>query len=252
MESKNIWTSFKNEIGYTTASIQYVELSRRLADDICGSELSGGRIQDLAKKYKLSVSEIPEDFGTRIAKNYIVQIHSCVMHFLNDFQHLIGSPTYGLKYNREKDNLLHWTMQHTLGTQSSSETYDVLYKICDYYRFARNEIIHSGQAQSGLRTAFSALSDFRDAKLHAPNSIDSICFDDQVLYARSARALLEAIYFNSQYDWQVIINHDKTEIKRITSRCSHEADKSTKKVYSYLRQTYPIPKEGIPNLIELI
>ena len=114
MESKNIWTSFKKEIGYTTASIQYVELSRRLADDVCGSELSGDRIQNLAKHFNLSVSEIPEDFGTRIAKSYIVQIHSCVMHFLYDFKHLIGSPTYGLKYDREKDNLLHWTMEHAL------------------------------------------------------------------------------------------------------------------------------------------
>ena len=249
METRNIWTSFKKELGYTTASIQYVELSRRIADDR-GSILKGSSVRSTAKQYGLSVSELPEDFSLRIAKSYIIQVHSCVELFLENFRHLIGSPTYALEYDRQMDNLLHWTTLNALGPAASSKEYDLLYRICDYYRFVRNDIVHSGEVAKGLRKSFSALAGFRDEKLNAPNMIDSICFDDQVLYARSARTLLEAIYFQSQYDWPLIVENNKVELRRITQKCSHNPEKTMQKVKNYLQQSYPIPQSGIPGPLE--
>lgn len=252
METKSIWTLFKRELGYTTASIQYVELSRRIADDTQGGILKGNSIRDAARQYGLSVSELPEDFGMRIAKSYIIQVHSCVERFLEDFHHLIGSPTYALEYDREKDNLLHWTIQNALSSTETSKEYNQVYRICDYYRYVRNDIIHFGAAKSGLRQSYGALSGFRDETLNAPNMIDSICFDDQVLFARSARTILEAIYFESQYDWPLIIEKNRTELRRITQKCLDKPEKTTQKVQNYLRQSYPIPQAGIPDLLELL
>lgn len=252
METRSIWTSFKQELGYTTASIQYVELSRRMADDDHGDFLKSRKIRDTAKQYGLSVSELPEDFNIRIAKSYIIQVHSCVEHFLEEFHHLLGSPTYAHEYDRKKDNLLHWTMLNSLGTEASSPKYDLLYKICDYYRYVRNEIIHSGEATIGLRQSYGVLSDYRDETLKAPNMIDSICFDDQVLFARSARELLEVLYFESQYDWPLIVEKNRAELRRITQKCLEQPEKTTQKIHNYLRQSYPIPQTGIPNLLELL
>lgn len=73
----NIWTSFRKELGFTTASIQYVELTLRIANSEHKEELSDKKIINKAKQYNLSVSEIPEDINIRIAKNHIIQIHSC-------------------------------------------------------------------------------------------------------------------------------------------------------------------------------
>ncbi len=252
METRNIWTAFKKELGYTTASIQYVELSRRIADNDHGSILKGSTVQNTAKQYGLSVSALPEDLSLRIAKSYLVQVHSCVERFLENFRHLIGSPTYALKYDRENDNLLHWTTINALGQAASSKEYNLLYRICDYYRYVRNEITHSGEATIGLRQSYGSLSGFRDERLSAPNMIDSICFDDQVLYARSARTLLEAIYFNSQFDWSLIMENNRVELRRITQRCSGKPEKAMIRITNYLQQRYPIPQTGIPDVLELL
>ena len=251
METRNIWTSFKKELGYTTASIQYVELSRRIADDIHGGVLKGDTIRATAKQYGLSVSEIPEDFGVRIAKSYIIQIHSCVEHFLDDFRHLIGSPTCELE-KKKSDNLLCWTMQNVFDSTKINDEYRLLFKICDYYRYVRNEIVHSGEAEVGVRQAYSALAGFRDETLDAPNMIDSICFDDQVLFARSARTLLEAIYYESQYDWPLIVETNRVKLRRIAQKCLENPEKTTQKIQNCLRQSYPIPQTGIPDLLKLL
>lgn len=251
METSSIWTSFKKDLGYATASIQYIELSRRIADDVHGCMLEGKSIRDAARQYGLSVSELPEDFSLRIAKSYIIQVHSCVERFLENFRHLIGSPTYGLEIEK-KDNLLHLTLQKVPIPVEKSKEYNQLFRICDYYRYVRNEIVHSGEAGIGLRQSYGALSGFRDDKLNAPNMIDCICFDDQVLYARSARTLLEAIYFRSQYDWPLIVEKNKAKIKTITQKCLNESEKTTQKIQYYLRQSYPIPPTGIPDLLELL
>ena len=96
-------------------------VEKQRADDTHGGILKGNSIRNTARQYGLSVSELPEDFGMRIAKGYIIQIHSCVERFLEDFRHLIGSPTYALEYDREKDNLLHWTIQSALGPAAISK-----------------------------------------------------------------------------------------------------------------------------------
>ena len=112
----NIWTSLKKELGFVTASIQYFELSFRVLQKEHKDILDNKGIEDLAKEYGLSVSQIPTDIESWLAGSYIIQVHSCVEKFLIDFHNLIGSPTYNIEYDYKKDiNYLDWTMMHSLG-----------------------------------------------------------------------------------------------------------------------------------------
>ena len=74
LERRNIWTEFNNELGFSTASIQYIELTQRIAVKEHEIDLNGSEIIDTAKQYGLSVSELPNNIKLRIASNYIIQI----------------------------------------------------------------------------------------------------------------------------------------------------------------------------------
>ena len=143
----NIWTQFKNELGYVTASIQYTELALRISKKEHGTELEPANIVKTARRFGLSVSEIPEDFGRRIVGSYIIQVHSCVEEFLDHFHKLIGSPTYKLSYDK-KDDYLHWTMINALGVHSIH--YDVYYRICDYYRLLESAPKHQKHKKTNV------------------------------------------------------------------------------------------------------
>ena len=247
----NIWTQFKNELGYVTASIQYTELALRISKGEHASELDSSSIEKTAKRYNLSVSAIPEDFGTRIVGNYIIQVHCCVDEFLHNFKKLVGSPTHELSYDEEEDNYLHWTMKIALGDRSKE--YTEYYRICNYYRLLRNEITHyDGKKEASLKAAFSLIQKTGEQKLQAPNPLESICFDDQVLFARSARKLLEAIYFQSRYDWNAIVLKHKEDIGSIIASSKHDPEKTKRKVENYLKRLYPVPPVGIEDIVSLL
>ena len=248
---ENIYTAFKNELGYATASIQYVELVCRIAKSKHEEELLPLAIQDKARKYGLSVSTLNDDIENRIAKNYIVQIHSCVEKFLNNYKRLVGSSTYGMEWNAKEDNLLHWTLVKALG--DCGIEYKDLYRVCDYYRLLRNDIIHhDDKTSSALRIAYSSIKNNKPEKLNAPNFVDAVCFDDQVYFARSAKQLMEIVFYNGKYDWNEIIQDKKKEILSFIGSCKHDPVKVQKKVDNYLRRMYPVPEEGINGLAGLL
>lgn len=249
-EGRNIWTNFTKELGYTTASIQYVELSLRIASKQFNDELKSKNIVELAKRYSLSVSEIPEDFSLRIVKNYIVQIHSCIELFLINYQNLIGSATNGLNYDNKNDNRLHWTLTHVFGDMDSD--YSQMYRICDYYRHVRNLIVHQKNDSSGYRNARGLISNYQDDKLQAPNSIENLNFDDQVLYARCARKLLKEVYVKTHYDWAAIVSAYQTQIKQITVKRCDDAIKRNTRIENFLKRIYPVSKSNIDDIISVL
>lgn len=174
---ENIYRAFKDELGFATASIQYVELAYRVAQVEHKEGFSPLTIKEKAQEYGLSVSTLNDDIGIRIAKNYIVQIQSCVEIFLNNYKKLVGSSTYGMKYNAEQDNLLHWTLDKALG--DCNIEYKNLYRACDYYRLLRNDIIHrDDKTGTALKNAYALIRNNRPEKIHAPNFADAVCFDD--------------------------------------------------------------------------
>ena len=85
----NILKEFYNELGYATATNQYIELAVRYFEKEHGKEA----IEESAREINLSVSVLPEKYVTRIAKSYIVEIYSNIEKFLASFKELVGNPT---------------------------------------------------------------------------------------------------------------------------------------------------------------
>ena len=249
--TKNILTFFNKELGYTTVSIQYSELLHRIALKEYLNNYNNIPIIDIAKKYGLSISTTSEDVNNRIIMNYIIQIHARVEQFLNDYKNLIGSATYRQVFNPDKDNKLHWTMNKALGSKKESFEWD--YRICNYYSILRNNSVHhSDKGEEELKSAYYLIANYKDDKLMAPNYINRLCFDDQVLFARSARKLMHAIYNESNYDWKTIISQHRKSIEIIVKPCKPDRIKTKQKIENYLKNMYPIPQEGIEELSDFL
>lgn len=245
LERRNIWTEFNNELGFSTASIQYIELTQRIAVKEHEIDLNGSEIIDTAKQYGLSVSELPNNINLRIASNYIIQIHSCVEQFLNNYQNMVGSSVSNMTYSADKDeNKLKWIMKNALPEQNAQDK--EWYDICNYYRLARNMIIHKGRTSDEYRTAFTRIQKISFEKLDAINDLEHLCFDDQVVFARTARKLLERIYRDGIIDWQTILSYEFEAIDRIKQRYHTDHCKQMAHIENYLKRFYPLPESGLP------
>ena len=236
---ENILSAFKNELGYVNATNQYVELSVRMTEKDYGTVLEGD-LRGLAESVNLNVSSLTEDYMCRISKSYIVSINSCFENFLKSFRHLAGSPTNitGIEKTSE-DDWLEWTLNVAFLSIEDDIKNDII--ICQYYRLVRNCIVHNGAASAALKNKYALIKTTNNSKLNAPNSLDALTFDDQVLFSRAAYKVAKYIFNKSQYDINTIIEANRESlidlIKPFQEPGSHS--RATKKVKYFIGLSYP-------------
>lgn len=251
----NILRTFCKELGYVNATNQYMELAVRYFErDHMGEEL-----QAAARNVSLSVSALPEKYTVRMAKGYIVSVHSSVESFLNGFSSLIGNPTErAAAYDPKKDgNKLLWILKacYAEDLPRDIQTY---YDVCNYYRLVRNEIVHDGSQSTDYRTARRKVGDLSsgllqssmNARLSAPNGVDELNFDDQVLFSRAAKELCERIYKDSQYDWEQILEYNRDTIRRMICKVLDCEERRNAMIVSFLSGMYPA--QGSEKLIDFL
>ena len=237
--NENILSAFKNELGYVDATNQYVELSVRMAEKEHGSDIKND-LQGLAQSVNLNVSALSEDYMCRISKSYIVNVNSCLENFLKSFRHLPGSPTNITEIKKTKeDDWLEWTLNIAFLSIDNDIKNDVY--VCEYYRLIRNHIVHNGESSSPLKSKRALIKTTDNPRLNAPNGLDSLTFDDQVLFSRAAYNVAKYIFNNSQYDINAIIKANRERlidlIKPFQEPGSHS--RATKKVKYFIGLSYP-------------
>ena len=237
--SENVLSAFKNELGYVNATNQYVELSVRITEKDHGSDLIND-LQGLAQSVNLNVSTLAEDYMCRISKSYIVSIHSCFENFLKSFKLLPGSPTNITKRIKTKeDEWLDWTLNIAFSGIEDDIKNDIV--ICEYYRLIRNCIVHNGDSSAALKNKCALIKTTDNPRLNAPNGLDSLTFDDQVLFSRAAYNVAKYIFNNSQYDINAIIKANRESlidlIKPFQEPGSHS--RATKKFKYLIGLSYP-------------
>ena len=237
--SENVLSAFKNELGYINATNQYVELSVRITEKDHGSDLKKD-LQRLAQSVNLNVSTLVEDYMCRISKSYIVNVNSCLENFLKSFRHLPGSPTNITEKEKTKeDDWLEWTLSIAFSSIENNIKNDVF--VCEYYRLIRNHIVHNGESSSTIKNKRALIKTEDNSRLNAPNDLDSLTFDDQVLFSRAAYNVAKYIFNNSQYDISAIIEANKESfidlIKPFQEPRSHS--RATKKVKHFIGLSYP-------------
>lgn len=237
--NENILSAFKNELGYVDATNQYVELSVRMAEKEHGSDIKND-LQGLAQSVNLNVSALSEDYMCRISKSYIVNVNSCLENFLKSFRHLPGSPTNITEIEKTKeDDWLEWTLNIAFSSIDNDIKNDVY--VCEYYRLIRNHIVHNGESSSPLKSKRALIKTTDNPRLNAPNGLDSLTFDDQVLFSRAAYNVAKYIFNNSQYDINAIIEANRESlidlIKPFQDPGAHS--RATKKVKYFIGLLYP-------------
>lgn len=237
--SENVLSVFKNELGYVNATNQYVELSVRITEKDHSSDLKND-LQGLAQSVNLNVSTLAEDYMCRISKSYIVSIHSCFENFLKSFKLLPGSPTNITKSIKTKeDEWLDWTLNIAFSSIENDIKNDIV--ICEYYRLIRNCIVHNGESSATLKNKCALIKTTYNPRLNAPNGLDSLTFDDQVLFSRAAYNVAKYIFNNSQYDINTIIEANSESltdlIKPFQEPGSHS--RAAKKVKYFIGLLYP-------------
>ena len=81
-------------------------------------------------------------------------------------------------------------------------------------------------------------------RLDAPNSIERLTFDDQVLFSRTARILAERIYKDSKYNWNKILRANRESIISVAGTVSDDVRKRNTKIVNFLAQTYPAKNQS--------
>ena len=235
----NILSDFRSELGYVNATNQYVELSVRIIERDYEAAIKND-LQDLAKSVNLNVSYLSEDYICRISKSYIVNIHSCFENFLKNFKHLAGSPTNTTNITKnQEDDWLIWTLSIAIPIVDQDIKNDI--HICEYYRLLRNCIVHNGEYSAALKNQRALIKTENTPTLSAPNDLNSLTFDDQVLFSRAAYNVAKYIFNNSEYDINAIIEEHKESliylIKPFQELGSHS--RAAKKAKRYINLLYP-------------
>ena len=236
---ENVLSAFKNELGYVDATNQYVELSVRMTEKDYGTVLKSD-LQELAQSVNLNVSTLAEDYMCRISKSYIVNVNSCLENFLKSFRHLPGSPT-NITENKKtrEDDWLEWTLNVAFSSIENDIKNDIV--ICEYYRLIRNSIVHNGVSSAILKNKCALIKTIDTPRLNAPNGLDSLTFDDQVLFSRAAYNVAKYIFNKSQYDINTIVEAHKENLIEVIKHFKEPASRSraAKKMKHFIGLLYP-------------
>ena len=235
--NENLLSVFKKELGYVNATNQYIELSVRITEKEHSLDLKDG-LKDLAKSVNLNVSTLTEDYMCRISKSYIVNIQSCFENFLKSFKDLPGSPTNIIQKHKSKDeDWLSWTLNTAFSNIESSIKIDI--DVCEYYRLIRNYIIHNGKVSASIKSKYDIIKIVDNSKLDAPNRWDSLKFDDQVLFSRTAYRVAKYIFENSKYDINTIIEGYKKSLISLAKPFQEPDSHSKAKIKYFISLLYP-------------
>lgn len=252
----NILKAFSNELGYINVSNQYIELAVRCYE----REYRDEPVESMARTVNLSISTLPEDYYARVSKGYLVGIQSSFERYLLAFKELCGNPTENIEvYDPKKQNTnrLQWTLKACYGNALPDDIREYYY-ICNYYRLTRNHSVHSGDQSAEYKNARALVGNLNRAllksgmcdRLDAPNSIEHLTFDDQVLFSRTARILAERIYKDGKYNWNKILRANRESIISVAGTVSDDVRKRNTKIVNFLAQTYPAKNQ--PELVDCL
>lgn len=248
-EIKNIYTSFRRQVGVICNCNQYIELSLRSfykdhSHDILDSD---EHLDDYSKKLNLSITEYPKSIINNVSCLYIVNIQSCFSDFIKSFCDLPGSPVNGHIF-KEGEDFLNAIINAVYKDKKSKEI-DALYNVCKYYRLIRNAFIHKNpkenqELKEARRQIEKQENHFFDSKrfnkLSAPNSLENIQFDDFVLFARSSVDLAKRLFDDSEYNISEILGDDKFSLSKILKKYINNEKRLVDRTKQYFGNIYPI------------
>lgn len=251
-------------MGYTDVCNQYVEmLLRSFRTEHSDILADNKRLDNYSKGFNINLKDKSGTVETRLAQNYIINIHSTLCDFLYSYKDLDGCPLDFSTKAPDKDILTFIVKK--LYSSGISDEIKVLYQICNYYRLLRNHIIHNEKEESSelriikgdvFSNAKIEIKKELFGKLNVAHSCQDLSFDDQVLFSKSALSLAKHIAYDSTYD---LVKHAKNNKSQLINQNKkfENPDRKINYLKNYFRHIYPITDiykydEQIKTIISII
>ncbi len=174
-----------NLLGFSDASVEWIEVAVRHLEH---EYTFGGnpRMYMLAEEYKVRVNPIDlKRVSVRWSSLQILSVYQFAEWFLDQFRR---EHPRNIREKKDGEDLLSYTLDafNIRKVDFGQLEYDVL----DYYRRVRNHLLHTA-IEPQKKTDITQLENIQQlikesqySKLLAPNRIESLCFDDFILFSR--------------------------------------------------------------------
>lgn len=202
-------------------------------------------VSDLAAAYDVRVDNMDfADLRSRWASLQVLSVYQKLEWFLVEFREEHPRVVHSRKPD---EDLLSYTLD-AFGV-SKHDAGMLEFEILDYYRLARNHLMHTPSAPqskthvtqheriNGLKenTAYSGLS--------APNIIDAFYFDDFILFSRALKNLARNLSAKTcpTADELIAVLKDDNSLRRLLNRTKQNQARTQKSLASYLQRCYGFP-----------
>lgn len=206
---KSLMNQFKQNLGVSDATIEYIEV---LVRDFENTPHTEDSFQNIASTFNIKVNDVvPETAIFKIRSSYIIWVYQIFENFLNQLHSFLKKYCIYNETKEKKTSLLKHIYQSLIGMQRISDSSYLYYLICDYYRLVRNFYAHTDdldKIEKLYKQLISRKSEIVDlfGGLNAPNEYDKIHFDDFILYSRTTKELARLLMDNIEYDIEKISN----------------------------------------------
>lgn len=231
-------------LGLSDATVEWIEVAVRHLSHINTTE-GFERVSDLAAAYEVRVENIDfEDLPSRWASLQVLSVYQKLEWFLVEFRE---EHPRDVRSRKSEEDLLSYTLDAF--SVSKHDAGMLEFEILDYYRLARNHLMHAPSAPQSKThvtqhvrierlkedTAYSGLS--------APNIIEAFNFDDFILFSRALKNLARNLCAATcpTADELVALLKNNTPLRLLLNRTNQNQERMQKSLASYLQRCYGFP-----------
>lgn len=223
------YRKLKKTLGEFDAVVECNEIAIREFIEKAQAQDARNYIKQLSSKHRVKVDEVDFiKFGSRIRHYYLASVFQQSEQFLKDFKEewKFYFPTKEWLEIKKGET----SLQNTLRTISVSIPSDLI-DFYEYYRLVRNYMAHTDRDVDELRSRFKKTQENTNEFLNdlhlfgAPNSLETINFDDFLILTNIVKYIAFAI-----------CNHSKPDNNRIAEILFEHSKKNNKSAYKGLKK----------------
>lgn len=232
-------------LGRSDATVEWIEVAVRHLSHI-NTAKGVERIDELAATYGVRVNNIDfEDLPSRWASLQVLSVYQQLEWFLDEFRE---EHPRDVRSRRSDEDLLSYTLV-AYGV-SKHDAGMLEFEILDYYRLARNHLMHAPSAPQS-KTHVTQLSRISGRlkentayrELSAPNTIDALNFDDFMLFSRALKNLARNLCAATCPTADELLARLKNNapLRRLLNGTNQNEERMQRSLASYLQRCYGFP-----------
>lgn len=194
---------FYNNLGQFDAICEFTEVAVR--DFVSNNKHDHNfniYLDEKASQHNIKVNSVKQSFyKNRIAQSYILSVYQAFELYLREFK-VEQSNLYNKswKLSDSSDSLLFKIIDEVSSIEVAKKTIgEFRIGIYEYYRVIRNKYSHEIIKDTKIKKAYNEILKFKTEillnypNLNAPNTFNTICFDDFILFSRVVKDIADGL-----------------------------------------------------------